>query len=608
MNILNSKHTVYLLVVALIVYSLLNFPGNPISWDVFGYYLYLPAFFIFNDLGISNPEWVHDIISTYNSSGTFYQAALTPLNYYVINYSMGMAISYAPFFLVAHAVALLFGYNPDGFSLPYQAALVVCNWFYIALGLIYLSKVLRHFFTNRITIFILLIVVLGTNYFQISYANAGMSHMFLFSFYALLMWRTIKWKENLTLKNTVIIGLICGLIILSRPTELVCLFIPLFWGIDKISIKERLSFVRTNFSKFLVFTVILILIGGMQFLYWKKYAGSFVYMSYTNKGEGLDFLAPHTINTLFSFRKGWLVYTPVMIFSLIGMYFMYKQNKKIFYSVLAYFIFNLYLVSTWSNWWYAVSFSQRALMQSYAVLALPLGYFIANIGEFKRGIKWALTAVIFFFVGLNLFQIWQMDQGIIDGSRMTKDYYFSVFGQTNSPTDEQKELLLIKRTTTNTEVFEHQEKYHLTSSDLNDFENEEGMDFDKAFSGNKVLIMDQNTIFSKAFRKPFKEITESDHAWIKISAMVFPSDNWQESELSLVVAFEHKGESYKYRTANLPNDGSIIPNQWNKIELEYLTPEVRTKDDELATYMWLRGSEGLYIDDFRVEIFNKVQE
>lgn len=605
MKYIFSKYPVYITLLFVLVFSLINIPSNVISWDVFGYYLYLPAFFIYNDLGLSDTSWCYQILETYNNSGTFYQVALSPKDFYVINYSMGMSLSYLPFFGIAHLVAYFTDYPADGFSQPYQMALIIGNGFYISLGIICLRKVLVHFYSEIVSTIVIALVIFGTNFFQVSYANPGMSHMFLFSMYALLMWQTIRWKEKTNLKNTFLLGLICGWIILSRPTEIVCLFIPLLWGVDKISIKERFVFVKQNFMLFVVFILILFLAGLPQFIYWKTYAGSYFYNSYTNNGEGLDLFSPHTIDTLFSFRKGWLIYTPLMIFSIIGMYHLYKNKRSIFYSVIAFFIVNLYLVSSWSNWWYATSFSQRALMQSYAVLALPLGAFIVYLRNARKVIKLAGSGVLVLFVSLNLFQIWQMHHDIIDGSRMTKSYYLSTFGQIASPTLEQKKLLLIERSTTEVEKFNHQEDYEVVLTDIHDFENEHGFVFDNAHSGIKVFKLNIDKNFSGARHMRFEQLTDKDHAWIKLSAWVYPTENWNESNLSLVATFIHNGGNYSYKARNIDEMTTVIPNQWNKIEMDYLTPEVRLGTDSLATYFWLRGGGEIYIDDFKVEVFNR---
>ncbi len=63
----------------LLVVSRLATPArNVLSWDVMGYYIYLPATFIYDDLTVQNKQWVDDIIEKYKPSATFYQAVKQP--------------------------------------------------------------------------------------------------------------------------------------------------------------------------------------------------------------------------------------------------------------------------------------------------------------------------------------------------------------------------------------------------------------------------------------------------------------------------------------------------------------------------------------------------
>jgi len=57
-----------------------------------------------------------------------------------------------------------------------------------------------------------------------------MTHNYLFTAYALILWLTMRWHEVYKIKYLILMGIICGLTILSRPTEFVCLIIPLLWG------------------------------------------------------------------------------------------------------------------------------------------------------------------------------------------------------------------------------------------------------------------------------------------------------------------------------------------------------------------------------------------
>lgn len=103
-RLLKSPSAIYSLlslsfVAITIVINIILYPSNNIlSWDVFGYYLYLPGLFIYNDLGIENAVWASNIIEIYNNTNTLYQFTESSIGYNVIQYTMGMAILFSPFF------------------------------------------------------------------------------------------------------------------------------------------------------------------------------------------------------------------------------------------------------------------------------------------------------------------------------------------------------------------------------------------------------------------------------------------------------------------------------------------------------------------------------
>ena len=89
-----SKLTVALIAILFIYFNFRYFANNILSWDVFGYYLYLPLIFIYNDLGLANVSDIYDIIEKYNNTATFYQAVQSPTGNWVMKYSMGLSILY----------------------------------------------------------------------------------------------------------------------------------------------------------------------------------------------------------------------------------------------------------------------------------------------------------------------------------------------------------------------------------------------------------------------------------------------------------------------------------------------------------------------------------
>ena len=602
-----SSFFIFILLSLIIFYSRLTGQiVNSLSWDVFGYYLYLPALFLHGDLGLKDLGFVNEVVENYRTSATLYQITSAAEGSNVIKYPPGLAILYLPFFLIGILIASLTEFPVDGFSLPFQYSVVIGGVIYSIIGIFVLRLVLRRFFSDKISSLVLLILVLGTNYFHNAIASNLMPHNLLFTLYAFILLFTIKWHESKKPVHIILLGLVCGLTIISRLSEIVCLIIPVLWGVyDKPTLLKKWKLIKSHRKQVYLFLFTLFIVGLIQILYWYKVTGKTLYYSYQNPGEGLDFFSPHTINVLFSFRKGWLVYTPLIITSFIGFYFLYKKNRKIFYPVLIFFLVNLWLVSSWTNWWYAQSFGHRAFVQSYPVMAIPMGYFFVEIFNRSNWLKVFILVIVSFLLGLNLFQTWQYKKRIISGSRMTKEYYLSVFGRT-SVSEQDKELLLIKRPFTSVEKIDDLSKYRQKGQYALDFEAHQSKHIsDKyAYTGKHSFKLDSAIKFSPAIKVPFRELTDNYYAWIKASVWVYPTVDPKLNNGALVVTFTHKGGAYKYRKVSLADhiDATAI-NKWHKLSIEYLTPEVRSRDDKLNVYYWHWGDQEIFADHINVEVF-----
>jgi len=613
-NILNSLSSSacisLLLIVGIVFFRFVYPPVNILSWDVFGYYLYLPAAFIYHDLRLTDISWVNQLVDQYQMTSTLYQATSLPAGNWVMKYSMGMAVLNAPGFFIAHAISLVAGYKPDGFSLPYQYAWAISGLIYSAIGIIMFRKILLEFFDEKITALLLILIVLATNHFQLTAFDGYLSHNYTFTIYTFIVWFTLKWHKQPKWQYALGLGLSMGFAVLVRPSELVCVLIPVLWGISNLqNFKQKLILLKSNYGHILLMILAAFLAGLPQLLYWKYTSGQWLYYSYNNAGEGFDFTQPYLKEVLFSFRKGWFVYTPLMLFAVAGFISLYKQNRPLFYSIFIYFLVNLYIVSSWTCWWYAGgSYSQRALLSSYVLLAIPLGYLIQQILSWKKSLRVLLFSIIGFMLMLNLFQTWQWAHGVLDRTRMTKEYYFAIFGSTTASETDRK-LLLIDRPTEANVKLKNENDYQKRTALFLDFEDRsnENLRFstDTVHSGKSALRMDSGHSFSPGFEAEFTELTKRDHAWIRAGLWVFPLHEVTANTASLVITFEHNGESYAYSASgiDLP-EYQAKAGKWNYISLDYLTPEVRSVNDNVKVYFWLQGNNPVLIDDLKVEIFN----
>ncbi|MFI5148548.1 MAG: hypothetical protein ACHQRM_02370 [Bacteroidia bacterium] len=405
-------------------------PVNVITWDVFGYYLYLPSAFIYHDPGLSNPKWLNAVRKEYNPTPNLYQVVPGKGGRQLNIYTMGLAASYAPGFLMAHGYAHLAGYSADGFSVPYQWAMLLSAFLYSCLGIFLLRYLLLRFFSDTLTAFLVCLTVLGTNFLFHAGLEGAMPHNFLFSLNCLLLLLTMKWHETYKLRYALLLAFFFGWAMLCRPSEGVWVLIPLFWNVkDWASLLAKCKLLVQYKKQVLLSALVIFLVLFPQLLYWKWTSG--YWKQFNNHAEGFSFLSPYTLDFLFSYKKGWLLYTPLMLFALVGFYPLYKSKRPLFYPLALFIVANIYVLSSWDCWWYASSFSQRPMVESLPVMALVMGVFLQFLWTVRPVVRYLVLTCMALLITLNLFQTWQYCAGILDGERMTEAYYWNIFGKTD---------------------------------------------------------------------------------------------------------------------------------------------------------------------------------
>lgn len=383
-------------------YPLSDRPTPVISWDRFGYYIYLPAFFIYHDPW--QLKFAEPMMHQYSLCEYFYAAFRGPTGNYVMNYSLGTAILYFPFFVLGHLVAFISNYPRDGFSAPYQYAIAVCGSCYSLLGVVVTMRNLRFFFSEKLTALLIVILILGTNYFFYATIENAMTHGYLFTIGALVIYFTIKWHAQQRAKYAVLLGVFTGLAIVIRPTEVLWCLVPLMWGVYNLnSLKQKWQLVVQNIPQLLLLVLSAFLVGCIQMAYWKAASGKFIYYSYDGH---FDFLSPNIWLGLFSIEKGWLVYTPLIVLALTGLPLLWLKHKQAALVCLIYIVSVVYLTFSWEAWQYGGGFGSRPMVPTYALLLLPMGVTLSALRGYLS-LQIILVPLIGFFIFLNLFQTWQ---------------------------------------------------------------------------------------------------------------------------------------------------------------------------------------------------------
>ena len=398
-------------------------PMKVIQWDIKNYYAYLPAVFIYGDHSLEftkeDPEFF----------GDKFWPITTLTGWLVIITSMGLSMLYLPFFLMGHLAAWLTGAEMNGFSPPYAFFLVISSLFYVLLGLFALRKVLLRYFSDGITALTLLAIFFATNLFFYTAHEGPMSHAYNFALFAFFILLTIQWYEKPVLKNSLLLGLLAGLISLVRPTNIIILLFFVLYNVKSIGeLKQRIIFLSGKYKLILIMAVAALLVWMPQMLYWNSVSGQWFYYSYKEE-EGFFFGNPQIIRGLFSYRKGWLLYTPIMVLALSGIALLWKHRRAFFWPTLIFTIINIYLVLSWWTWWYGGGFGQRAFIESYALLAIPFATLLHAAGNWKKSAVKALVGVTILLMIHGIFQTAQYHYGAIHWDSMNKTTYWASLGR-----------------------------------------------------------------------------------------------------------------------------------------------------------------------------------
>jgi hypothetical protein len=396
------------------------------------YYAYLPATFIKKD-----PLW--NFMNTENANnpekGIQYWAFPTEEGKWIPKMSMGKAMMDLPFFLAADAyVKITKKHERTGFSKPYKYAILFSTLFYALLGFVMLRLVLLRFFDDKIVAWVLLLLSLATNLYHYSTHETGMTHPHNFFLLSAAIYLSLNWTKEKYLWRSLLFGVVCGLIVLVRPINIILLLaLPFFSSYFQnkehnfnVFIEGLRGFLVNRRFLLAILSAFVILLP--QLLFWKAQSGSWLHYSYND--EGFFFSNPSIIKGLFSFRKGWLIYAPVMLFSLVGLYFVFRKNVWLGTAISLTFLIFVYLTFSWWCWWYGGGFGARTMIDIYPFMAFGLAAAIAFIYQQKSWIKAGFFGMLFFFIGLNMFQTYQYKLSLLHWDSMTFKAYKGIFLKT----------------------------------------------------------------------------------------------------------------------------------------------------------------------------------
>ena len=340
-------------------------------------------------------------------------------------YTCGVAILQIPFFIIADKLAPSFGYEPNGFTPIYYKLLDVAAVFYLLLGFYFLEKFLRTRSKGAGSVLVVLSLVFATNLFYYAVDETGMSHVYSFALFSVFLYliQKTKFLFEVTTLQLLLIGLVCGLIVLIRPINGLFLTSLLFLDITtQLEIKQRvrrLIHVKTALILFLGFVISIL----PQLLYWKYSSGSFFTYSYGE--EGFTWSNPHLLQVWFSPYNGLFLYSPFYLV-LIGLA-VYMAVKKIPNGayILVVFLALSYILSCWWDPGFGCSFGARSFVEYLALFSIPLAAFFHSPKN-NTSYKPLLAGLfILIFVAYNLKMTYSYDGCFYGGKNWDWNTYLT---------------------------------------------------------------------------------------------------------------------------------------------------------------------------------------
>jgi hypothetical protein len=422
-----SSYTILAIMLAMtVITSNINWGKN--SWkstleaDAKGYYSYLPAVFIYQDLNFGFFDRIEK--EKYYNENLYYEYRIAAYDKVISRYYCGTAMLELPFFFVAHGITKASGGDADGYSKLYPVMISLAALFYLLIGLIFVNSTLKLYGVGEWRrALILTVIVFGTNLFYYTIGEPGTSHIFSFCFVAVFFYCSKNYFMSGEKKYIWILGLLLGLITLIRPVNAMLIFILPFtagnWSVLQKGIRTALK----NRFQLMLGILYFFIVVSVQFLYYKLATGHFFVYSYGT--EKFDFMHPHMCDILFSYRKGLFLYTPIYLLSFAGLFFFLKKDKFSFFAGFIFFLLITYVFSSWWMWYYGGSFSSRVYVELLPIFAVWIGVALNQITS--RLPKIAVICTLTILTVICQIQTYQYRYYQIHWSDMNKEKYWKVF-------------------------------------------------------------------------------------------------------------------------------------------------------------------------------------
>ena len=348
------------------------------------------------------------------------------------HFTVGPAILWDPFLLVAHAGVLLarsFGsaIPADGFSTPYRIAMALGTALCGFLALLISFRLARKYVDERWALLATLAIWWASSLPVYMYFNPSWSHAHSAFVVALFLWYWDKTRDSRTLLQWMLLGALAGLMLDVYYANAMLLIVLLFEALREYAAAVRKLRPNTPASgssiapdtsgalnasippslsqlvaRHLLFAVTLLIcllptLIAHRIIYGSAFETGYIPISQWNWGS------PFLWSVLFSSDHGLISWTPILLFALVGLFEFWRSAPRVGWMIAGAALAFYFFIASYPDWAGISSYGNRFFVSLTPLFILGLAVFLERVTRIFRTRRAALAAVCIF---LACFVFW----------------------------------------------------------------------------------------------------------------------------------------------------------------------------------------------------------
>jgi hypothetical protein len=315
------------------------------------------------------------------------------------HFTVGPAILWSPFLLIAHAGVLLaraMGSRvaADGFSTPYRTAMAFGTALYGFLGILLAVRIARHYVEGRWAVLAAISIWWASSLPVYMYFNPSWSHAHSAFAVALFLWYWHETRGARSMFKWGVLGAIAGLMLnvyYANAMLLVVLVVEAV-GEYRAALGDRAGGGPTPaelFGKHIVFGAAVVVCLLPTFVSrWIVYGNPFEsgYVSLRDWAWG----SPYLLAVLFSSDHGLLVWTPVTVLSIAGLCIFWWREPSAGTPFLAAAVAFYIFIACYPDWAGISSYGNRFFVSLTALFIVGLSVLLDRVAPLFRSPRMAI--------------------------------------------------------------------------------------------------------------------------------------------------------------------------------------------------------------------------